>query len=119
MARYPGSDAMNTDAGAGVPTTSLGVAPYEQPGPGMSSIGDGDTSMAPMSASEGMSGISEGPIPTGGSAGTGTELASSPAVAPGAPGHDIVQGLGMANTLDDVTKSSTGETDVQAPNSSR
>jgi hypothetical protein len=120
VARYGGgTNAVNTDAGAGVPTTDLGVAPYSQPGPGMSAVVDGDTSLSPMSAEEGMSGISEGPVPTGGSAGTGTESASSPAAAPGAPGHDIVQGLDMASALDNVTKTSSGEGGNRAPDGSR
>ena len=99
MART-GGNALNTEGGAGVPTTNLGVAPYDQTGPGLSGMAEGDTGMRSVSAEESRGGIGSGPLPTGGAAGTGTESASSPAAAPGAPGHDIVQGLDMASALD-------------------
>ena len=106
MARVGGTGAANTDAGAGVATTNLGVAPYDQTEAGMSSLIEGNDSLVSMSAGDDMggtgTGTGTGPIPAGGAAGTGTESASSPAAAPGAPGHDIVDGMNMANTLDRV-----------------
>lgn len=102
---------------SGTPTTDLGVATYEQPEPGLSSLTDGDTSLSPSSAEEGMRGMAGGPIPTGGSAGTGTESASSPAAAPGAPGHDIVQGMDMANALDNAANPDPNTS--RAPDGSR
>jgi|GEM_PF-49676 len=108
VARYGGTGAANTDGGAGVATTNLGVAPYEQTGPGMSSLTEGNDSLTPMPAGMDMGGPGAGPIPTGGTAGTGTESASSPAVAPGAPGHDIVDGMNMANALDQVADATDG-----------
>lgn len=100
MYRVGGTGAANTDAGAGVATTNLGVAPYEQTEPGMSSLTEGNDSLVSMSAADDMGRTGTGPIPAGGTA--GTESASSPAAAPGAPGHDIVDGMNMANSLDRV-----------------
>lgn len=109
VARYGGTGAANTDGGAGVSTTNLGVAPYEQTEPGMSSLTEGNDSLTPMPTGTDMGGLGAGPITTGGSAGTGTESASSPAVAPGAPGHDIVDGMNMANALDQVADADDGQ----------
>lgn len=131
---YPGRDnamsggmGMNTGTGAGgdmaryggggVPTHNLGVAPYQQPEPGMSSLTEGNISFAPMPTESDMSATGAGPVLAWGEAGTGTESASSPAAAPGAPGHDIVQGMNMANTLDHVAD--TDATDNQPPRGNR
>jgi hypothetical protein len=132
---YPGRDSdtssstgMNTDTGAGgdmaryggggVPTNNLGVAPYGQPEPGMSSMTEGNTSFSPMPAGSDMGNMDDaGPMPMGGEAGTGTESASSPAAAPGAPGHDIVDGMNIANNLERVAN--TDAMDNQPPRGNR
>jgi hypothetical protein len=65
----------------------------------MAQMTEGNTGFADMQSGGGMNADQPGHMALGGSAGTGIESASSPAQAPGAPGHDIVDGLGMANNM--------------------
>lgn len=96
-ARVSGSTGMNTDAG--IPTSNLNMSSTMPPGPGMSQIVEGNTGFSEMPEGGGMGMNQQGPMPLSDTAGSGIESASSPSSAPGAPGHDIVDGLGMANKL--------------------
>ncbi len=103
-ARYPGDP--------GTPTANLNVsqaASQTTMEPGMGQMVEGNSSFSEMPAGDSMSGMNPGaPAATGGEAGTGIESASSPAAAPGAPGHDIVDGMGMANNMADIVDTSSG-----------
>jgi hypothetical protein len=105
-ARYPESNRPGDIGDLGTPTANLNVsqgASQTNMEPGMGQMVDSNSSFSEMPAGDAMRGTDPGAPPaTGGEAGTGIESASSPAAAPGAPGHDIVDGIGMANNMDDI-----------------
>ncbi|MEO6457980.1 MAG: hypothetical protein ABIO92_06865 [Chloroflexia bacterium] len=112
-ARYPSSNQPGGDIGdPGTPTANLNVsqgASQTIVEPGMAQMTEGNSSFSEMPAGDEMHGSATGaPTATGGEAGTGIESASSPAAAPGAPGHDIVNGMGMANNMADLEDTSSG-----------
>jgi hypothetical protein len=84
---------------AGTPTTNIGVTPNKPPDPGLSSLIDDNQGFTGESSAVSMGSKGPGQMSVGGEAGTGIETASSPAAAPGAPGHDIVEGLDMASDM--------------------
>ncbi|MBF6614180.1 MAG: hypothetical protein IVW55_13725 [Chloroflexi bacterium] len=99
-ARYGGN--MDTGSNAdeyGTPTTNLNVTSSTPPGPGLSSLSEGDQGLAGMPADVTMGGTGTDKMPEGGTAGTGVETASSPTAAPGAPGHNLVPGLDIGSSL--------------------
>ncbi|HYO50966.1 MAG TPA: hypothetical protein VEW94_14030 [Chloroflexia bacterium] len=108
VARYPeGGLGYGSESGAGAmsqgePTHNLNSTAPQSPAPGISSLTESNQGFAEQSSAMEMSGGGPSEIPLGGSAGTGVETASSPATAPGAPGGDLVEGLGMANSMGDV-----------------
>jgi hypothetical protein len=91
--------AAGTGPSAGTPTTNIGVSPNKPPDPGLASLIDDNQGFTGESSAVSMGGKGAGQMPVGGQAGTGIETASSPAAAPGAPGHDIVEGLDMASDM--------------------
>jgi hypothetical protein len=105
-----GADA-GTGLTAGVGSGSLGTGASLEPG--VSSLAEGDQSMHAMQREESMGGIASGPLPLDDSAGGGVQSASSPAGAPGAPGHDIVDGMQIARNMEQVSDVDSG--DVSAP----
>src|SRR4051812_6024570 len=90
------------DAQTGIPTTNLSMGGTTPDVPGMGSMTEGNQSFTDMNSGDQMGGIqSPAPMPiteTGEVAGTtaGIETASSPIANPGAPGHDVIEGLDMA-----------------------
>jgi len=96
--------------GGGTPTTNLNMTANMPPGPGMAQMTEGNTGFADMQSGGGMNPEQPGHMALGGSAGTGIESASSPTQAPGAPGHDIVDGLGMANNMGTPVDNTGGKT---------
>jgi hypothetical protein len=114
-ARYP-EGGLGAGSGAGPmsegqPTYNLNSSMPQSPAPGISSLTEGNQGFSEQSSAMEMSGGGPSEIPLGGSAGTGVETASSPATAPGAPGGDLVEGLGMANSM--------GGVDTPAPSPER
>lgn len=117
MARYGGGNAaMGSNEGTtgteGIPTTNLSMRATTPPEPGMSSLTEGNQGFGEMPSSESMA--PGGPLVVGsrelgtaatnqgdivGSAGSGIETASSPGMAPGAPGHNLSEGLAGANSM--------------------
>ena len=101
------------DAQTGIPTTNLSMGGTTPDVPGMGSMTQGNQSFTDMDPGDQMSGLqSPAPMPlteTGEVAGrtAGIETASSPIANPGAPGHDVVEGLDMAGGF--------GATDVEPP----
>lgn len=81
----------------GVPTTRVAWGGNLHHDPAVDSMAEGNQGFAgtPMSGDQGGS----RPMTEGGEAGTGIESASSPGIAPGAPGGDIVDSMDMANNL--------------------
>jgi hypothetical protein len=86
-------------ASGGTPTTrvSWGSSSAMQPDPAVDSMAQGNQGFGgtPTGTDQG----GGAPMTLGGEAGSGIESASSPAVAPGAPGGDIVDSMDMANNL--------------------
>ena len=86
-------------ASGGTPTTrvSWGSSSTMQPDPAVDSMAQGNQGFGgtPTGTDQG----GGAPMTLGGEAGSGIESASSPAVAPGAPGGDIVDSMDMANNL--------------------
>jgi hypothetical protein len=106
MARYPGGSASTAGVGQGTPTTDIGVGGVGQPTPGVSSMSEGNQGFGEMPSNEVMdlgnretTGGFSGAMPTGGTAGSGIETASSPSTAPGAPGGDLVDGVRLENSM--------------------
>jgi len=110
-ARYLGNQSGNM-GDPGTPTANLNVsqgASQTIMEPGMGQMTEGNSSFSEMPAGDAMRSRDVGaPAATGGEAGTGIESASSPAAAPGAPGHDIVDGMGMANNMADMDDTTSG-----------
>ena len=111
-ARYPGGDQPGDIGDLGTPTANLNVAQganQTNMEPGMGQMTEGNSSFSEMPAGDSMNSMNPGaPAATGGEAGTGIESASSPAAAPGAPGHDIVDGMGVANNMADIDNATSG-----------
>jgi len=111
-ARYPGGNQSSNIDDPGTPTSNLNVtqgASGATMEPGMGQMTEGNSSFSEMPAGDSMRGMDSGaPNATRGEAGTGIESASSPAAAPGAPGHDIVDGMDMANNMADLDDTSSG-----------
>ncbi len=86
---------------SGESTTNLNVSvtASQPPAPGLSQMSEGDYSLSEAPSDVSMEQEKAGTMPVGGSAGTGTQTASSPSSAPGAPGGDIVQGLEMQSSM--------------------
>ena len=86
----------------GTPTVNLGGGTGAALEPGLSSLSEGNQSMHPMGRGDRMSDPTDGPLPIDDSAGGGVQSASSPAGAPGTPGHDVVDGLQMERNMERV-----------------
>jgi hypothetical protein len=99
---------LGTGTGASIGAGSLGTGSAMEPG--ISSLSEGNQSMSPMDRGTGMSGLQGGPLPIDDSAGSGVQSASSPAAAPGAPGHDIVDGMQLGRNMDQVADVDTDDT---------
>ena len=119
-ARYPEGNQPGDIGDLGTPTANLNVsqgASRTNMEPGMGQMTEGNSSFSEMPAGDSMNNMNPGaPAPTGGEAGTGIESASSPAAAPGAPGHDIVDGMGMANNMADIDDTTSGTTGTNSGN---
>jgi hypothetical protein len=88
--------------GTGTPTADLSPSSTMPPPPGVSNMSEGNQGFTEQPSGATMGDRSSGEVPRGGAAGTGIETSSSPAsaAAPGAPGHDVVGGASLANTMD-------------------
>jgi hypothetical protein len=102
-----GSD-LGTSMSAGFGAGSLGTGSAMEPG--ISSLSEGNQSLSLMDAGTSMSGVGGGPLPIDDSAGGGVQSASSPAAAPGAPGHDIVDGMQLGRNMDQVADVDSDDT---------
>ncbi|HEX8597982.1 MAG TPA: hypothetical protein VF952_05630 [Chloroflexia bacterium] len=82
---------------SGTPTERVAWGGNLHHDPAVDSMSEGNQGFAgtPMSGDQGGS----RPMTEGGEAGTGIESASSPGLAPGAPGGDIVDGADLANNM--------------------
>lgn len=81
-------------------TGATNIPANEQPAPGVDSMAEGNQGFSGTPTEHDKGGSS--PMTIGGAAGTGVESASSPSVAPGAPGGSVVSGMSEANTLDSI-----------------
>jgi hypothetical protein len=84
-------------ASGGTETARVAWGGNLQPDPAVDSMAQGNQGFGGTPTGTDQGGGS--PMPLGGEAGTGIESASSPAVAPGAPGGDIVDSMDLANNL--------------------
>jgi hypothetical protein len=137
MARYPGgiagmatgNEATGAGGTEGTPTTNLSTRATTPAEPGMSSLTEGNQGFSEMPSGESMAGGPLGAQELGtagmargegvvGSAGSGIETASSPATSPGAPGHDLTDGLSAANNMGtpDIAGSQTDTSPAANPN---
>ncbi len=104
-------------ASGGEPTTRMGQMEQMPSGPDVNSMADGDQGFegTPMGEPQGGS----TPMAQGGAAGSGIETASSPAVAPGAPGGAIVDSMSLSNSMNNAGGTeitSTGSSDITTVN---
>lgn len=109
----------NQEIGAATfPGTNVDLEAEQAPGPGLSAMNEGDQGFVGQPTEVTMGDKGPGEAPLGGAGGTGIQTASSPSVAPGAPGHDIVDGLEKATQMGSPVPDS-GEPTIQptpAPN---
>ncbi|HUP28197.1 MAG TPA: hypothetical protein VM409_07165 [Chloroflexia bacterium] len=115
MARYPAGNQPGDIGDPGTPTANLNISQGSSQTsmePGMSQMVEGNSGFSDMPRGDAMGGDPAAPPVMSGEAGTGIESASSPAAAPGAPGHDIVDGMGIANNMADAANTSSGTLDT-------
>ncbi len=94
-------------ASGGTPTERISYTATMPPGPDVDSMAEGNQGFAGEPGDVAMGGKGGGPLPLGEGAGSGLETASSPAIAPNAPGEGVVGGMEMVNNMDTLGTSGT------------